>query len=107
MEFQSTLPAPKPTSHKCIVYDARDGRIVLVHEFLGDGRTGVFGDHGQTERERVTLESARKLLPSPEHLKALHLSPEFPWDLNTLYRVEVETGSVKAHGKIPGLDRSR
>lgn len=101
MEFQSTFPASQPTSHKCIVYDARDGRIVLVHEFLGDGKTGAFGEQGQAERERVTLESAQKHFPSPEHLKALHLAPDSPWDPHTLYHVDVETGSLKAHGKIP------
>ncbi len=102
MEFQSTFPVSRPTSHKVIVYDARDGRIVLVHEFLGDGKTGVFGEQGQAERERITLDSARKQLTSPEHLKALHLVPEFAWDPHTLYRVDVATGSLKAHGKLPG-----
>src|SRR6516165_7373323 len=101
MEFQSTFPAPKPTSHKCIVYDARDGRIVLVHEFLGDGKTGVFGEQGQAERERVTMESARKHVPAAEHLKALHVAPETHWDPQTLYRVDLATGSLKAHGKMP------
>jgi hypothetical protein len=47
MQFQSTFPVPQPTSHKCIVYDARDGRIILVHDFIGDGKTGVFGHQGQ------------------------------------------------------------
>ena len=102
MQFQSTFPARKPTSHKCIIYDARDGRIVLVHEFLGDGKTGVFGDQGQAERKRVTLESARKQVPSPEHLKALHLAPEFPWEPHILYRVDVETSHVKPHGHMRG-----
>ena len=101
MEFESTFQAAKPTSHKCIIYDARDGRIVLVHEFLGDGKTGVFGEQGQAERERVTLESARKHASAPEHLKALHIAPAFPWDQHTLYRVDTATGSVKAHGRIP------
>jgi len=78
MEFQSTFPAPKPISHKCVVYDARDGRIVLVHEFLGDSKAGVFGKQVQAERERITLESARKHVRSPEHLTALHLAPELP-----------------------------
>ena len=102
MDFQSTFPAPKPTSHKCIIYDGRDGRIVLVHEFLGDGKTGVFGQQGQAERERITLESARKQVPSSEHLKALHLAPESHWDPHTLYSVDISTGNLKAHGKIPG-----
>jgi hypothetical protein len=101
MQFESTFPAHTPTSHKCVIYDARDGRIVLVHEFLGDGKTGVFGEQGQAERERVTMESARKHVPAPEHLKALHLAPEAHWDTNTLYRVDLATGSLKAHGKIP------
>jgi hypothetical protein len=102
MQFQSTFPAPKPTSHKCIVYDARDGRIVLVHEFIGDGKSGIFGNQGQAERERLTLESARQHVSSPEHLKALHLAPESPWDAHILYRVDIETGELKAHGKMPG-----
>ena len=33
MQFQSTFPAPKPTLHKCIVYDARDGRIIWYTHF--------------------------------------------------------------------------
>ncbi|HZD31383.1 MAG TPA: hypothetical protein VE779_06955 [Candidatus Angelobacter sp.] len=98
MDFQSTFPARKPTSHKCIVYDTRDGRIVLVHEFLGDGTTGLFGQQGQAERERITLQSARKQIAAPEHLNALHLAPDFPWDMHTLYRVDVETGILKQHG---------
>jgi hypothetical protein len=102
MEFQSTFLAPKPTSQKCIVYDARDGRIVLVHEFIGDGKTGVFGSQGQAERERVTLESARQQVSSGEHLKALHLGPEFPWDRHTLYRVDTTTGELKVQRKMPG-----
>ena len=102
MQFQSTFPVPQPTSHKCIVYDARDGRIILVHDFIGDGKTGVFGHQGQAERERLTLESARQHAPSQEHLKTLHLAPEFHWDPHTLYRVEVETGNLKAHGRMPG-----
>ena len=101
MEFQSTFPARQPTSHKCIVYDVRDGRIVLLHEFLGDGKTGVFGQQGQAERERIALESARKHLDSQEHLKTLHLAPEFPWDPHSLYRVDVETGNLRAHRKMP------
>jgi hypothetical protein len=107
MEFQSTFPAHKPTSHKCIVYDDRDGRIVLVHEFLGDGKTGVFGQEGQTERERITLESARQHFTSAEHLKTLHVSPEFPWDPHSLYRVDVESGNLKPHGQVPGPSRLR
>ena len=102
MQFQSTFAAPKPTSHRCVVYDARDGRIVLVHDFIGDGKSGIFGHQGQAERERNTLESARQHVPSPEHLKTLHLAPEFPWDPYTLYRVDVETGDLKARGKMPG-----
>jgi hypothetical protein len=100
MQFQSTLKVPNPTSHKCVVYDARDGRIVLVHEFIGDGKTGVFGQQAQAERERITLESARKHVLSPEHLKVLHIAAEFPWDQHTLYRVDVATGGLKAHTKI-------
>jgi len=105
MNFQSTFPARKPISHKTVVYDARNGGIVLVHEFLGDGETGVFGEQGQAERERIAMESARKHSDSPEHLRILHLAPDFPWDPHTLYRVEVETAILKAHGRVPTQGR--
>ena len=51
MEFQSTIPARQPISHKCIVYDARDGRIVLLHEgrVIADLPPGEFLQSQQPE----------------------------------------------------------
>ena len=53
MEMQSTLRDENPKSEICVVYDSSSGRIVLVHEFIGDG-TGLYGPEGREERARIT-----------------------------------------------------
>jgi hypothetical protein len=53
----------------CVVYEERDGRVVHVHEFVGDG-TGLFGKDGEEERWRMALETARHHTDS-SHLQTL------------------------------------
>jgi hypothetical protein len=93
MEFESSSKGDKPVSQICVVYDPQDGRIVMVHEFIGDG-TGVYGPHGQEERARVTLDDAGKNHAAPEQLQVLHLEPNFRPAHNTVYRVDVNSGKL-------------
>ena len=58
MEFESSEKNKAPRSLVCVVHD-RNGRIVHGHVFVGDG-TGLFGPEGREERERETLEGARR-----------------------------------------------
>ena len=101
MEFQSSFQTGRHNTHKCVVYDRRDGRIVLVHDFIGDGKTGVFAADARDERERLALDSARKRYPEPGHLQALHLAPDFAWDRHSLYRVDVQSGRIEVRAKLP------
>ena len=96
MEIQSTLKNENQKSETCVVYDSNSGRIVMVHEFIGDG-TGLYGPEGREERARVTIEDARKHPGSPAQLQALHLEPGFKWAPETLYRVDVRAGKLVLH----------
>ena len=93
MEFQSTLQGEPPVSETCVVYDQRDGRIVLVHEFIGDG-SGVYGPQGKDERAQITLQDAAQHAGTPEHLQVLHLERNFRPAPNTVYRVDVAAGTL-------------
>jgi hypothetical protein len=95
MEFESTMKSEKPVAQTCVVYDQKDGRIVMVHEFIGDG-TGVYGPQGQEERARLTLEDARKNQQAGERLQVLHLEPNFRPAHNTVYRVDLSSGKLVA-----------
>ncbi len=46
-------------SKDCVVYDRRNGRIVSMHQFVGDG-TGLFGPEGREERERIARETVKQ-----------------------------------------------
>lgn len=102
MEFESTLKGARPTAQTCVVYDQSDGRIVMVHEFIGDG-TGIYGPQGQDERARLTLEDARQHHPVPQRLQVLHLEPNFKPALNTVYRVDVAARKLVPQRKLPDL----
>lgn len=99
MEFESTLPEEAPKSEVCVVYDKRDGRIVHVHEFIGDG-TGLSGPKGREERERLTLEGARSSPDAPKQLQVLHLERGFQLAANTLYRVDVAKGKLVSRAAV-------
>ena len=99
MERQSTLRDEDPTSATCVVYDASSGRIVLVHEFIGDG-TGLYGPDGREERARITLEDAQMRPAAPAQLQVLHLEPGFQWAPDTLYRVDVPAGKLVSRRRL-------
>jgi hypothetical protein len=99
MEFHSTLKET-PISETCVIYDKRDGRIILVHEFIGDG-TGLYGPQGKDERARIALEAARHNRDSSEALQVLHLERNFQPAPNTLYRVDVAGAKLESRRQMP------
>jgi hypothetical protein len=105
MEFESTEKKTAPPSHVCVVYDPRDGRIVHGHEFVGEG-TGLFGPEGREQRERETLEGARRNHGDVSHLRVSHVPADFRFAPNVSYRIDIKSGRMVEHFKWP-TDRSR
>ena len=93
MEFESSEKNKAPRSLVCVVHD-RNGRIVHGHVFVGDG-TGLFGPRGREERERETLEGARRnhgdLI---SRLQVFHAPATFRFDPNVAYRVDTKAGRL-------------
>ncbi len=93
MEFESSEKKKAPLSLVCVVHD-RDGRIVHGHVFIGDG-TGLFGPEGREERERETLEGARRNHgDSVSRLRVLHAPATFRFVPNVAYRVDTKAGRL-------------
>nr|MCU0650389.1 hypothetical protein [Gemmatimonadaceae bacterium] len=59
MDFESSEGRKAPRTLVCVVHD-REGAIVHGHVFVGDAPSGVFSARGRAERERETLEGARR-----------------------------------------------
>jgi len=106
MEFESTEKTAPPPSHVCVIYDPNDGRIVHGHVFVGEG-TGLFGREGQDERERETLEGARRNHGDVSLLRVLHAPADFRFASNVAYRVDVRTGRLVERGRVPHERRRR
>jgi len=100
MEFESTEKKKRPTSRLCVVYDPPDGRIVHGHEFVGDG-TGVFDPEAKQERERETLEGARRNHGDVSHLRVFHVPADFRFAPNVVYRVDSTEERLVEHHKWP------
>ena len=100
MEFQSTQRKTAPPSHVCVIYDPDDGRIVHGHVFVGEG-TGLFGLEGRDERERETLEGARRNHGDLSRLRVLHAPADFRFAPNVAYRVDVKGGRLVERDKVP------
>jgi hypothetical protein len=93
MEFQSSEKKKAPLPLVCVVYDRR-GRIVHGHVFVGDG-TGMFGPEGRDERERETLEGARRNHGAVvSRLRVLHAPATFRFVPNVAYRVDTKAGRL-------------
>jgi hypothetical protein len=97
-EFESTLQTRPPTSHTIAVYDSRDGRVVYTHEFIGDG--DLFGAGGQSERERIALESVRRHGHDTGQLRVLHLPTDFRFEIDKLYSVDPAAGTLIVRADI-------
>jgi hypothetical protein len=96
MEFESSEKMKAPQSLVCVAYD-RDGRIVHGHIFVGDG-TGLFGPEGREERERETLDGARRNHGNVvSRLRVLHAPATFRLAPNVAYRVDVKAGQLVEH----------
>jgi len=100
MEFESTLKEAQPVVETVVVYGG-DGRIVLVHDFIGDG-TGLTDAKARAERERITMEDAKQIPNGPSQLKALHIERGFTPEPGTLYRVDVAKGKLVEQRKVAG-----
>jgi len=94
IEFESTFDEQPPTVELCVVYDQRDGRIVHMHGFVGDGKTGIFGPDAREERERTALDLAKRGGES-EHLRVMHAPPSFRLEPEVLHRVDVASGQLE------------
>jgi hypothetical protein len=96
MEFESSEKKKAPPSLVCVAYN-REGRIVHGHIFVGDG-TGLFGPEGREERERETLEGARRNHGNiVSRLRVLHAPATFRLAPNVAYRVDVKAGQLVEH----------
>lgn len=100
MEFESTEKKKRPQSRVCLVYDPSDGRIVHGHEFVGEG-SGVFGAEGNQERERETLEGARRNHGDVSRLRVFHVPADFLFASNVAYRVDTKAGRLVERYKWP------
>jgi hypothetical protein len=107
IEFESTFDEQPPTVHLSLVYDEQDGRIVYMRSFVGDGQTGVYGPDAQDERERITLDYARKEHGESERLRVMHAPPDFRPDPEVVYRVNVETGQLEVARTVGSSVRER
>ncbi len=98
LEFESTLEEPPPSVEICVVYDQRNGRILSMHQFVGDG-TGLFGPEGKDERERLALHTVRQEHRdvSDADRRVMHTPPDFRLEPQTIYRVDLDTSSLVTH----------
>jgi hypothetical protein len=94
-EFASTRDEKPPKSETSVVYDPRTGRIVYVHEFIGDG-TGLYGPDGREERARIALKRVKRHHKDAERFRVMHLPRNFRFKADTLYRVDLRTGRIAA-----------
>jgi hypothetical protein len=94
-EFESTHDEKPPKSQMSVVYDPRTGRIVYVHEFIGDG-TGLSGSGGKKDRERIALEGVGRHLKGAKGLRVMHLPRNFRFEAEMLYRADPRANKLTA-----------
>ena len=100
MEFESSEKKKAPQTLVCVVHD-RNGRIVHGHVFVGDG-TGMFGPEGREERERETLEGARRNHgDAVSRLRVFHAPASFRLVPNVAYRVDTKAGKLVERVRRP------
>ena len=94
-EFESTRDEKPPKSRMSVVYDPRTGRIVYVHEFIGDG-TGLSGSAGRKDRERIALEGVKRHHKDAKQLRVIHPPRDFRFEAEMLYRVDPRASKLTA-----------
>jgi hypothetical protein len=106
MEFESSEKTKAPSPLVCVVHD-RTGRIVHGHVFIGDG-TGMFGPEGRAERERETLEGARRNHgEGVSRLRVFHAPGTLRFDPNVAYRVDTRSGRLVEVPAKPSPKRAK
>ena len=105
MEFESSDRKPAPQSHVCVIYNPRDGRIVHGHIFVGKSAR-LFGPEGREERERETLDGARRIHGDVSKLRAFHVPSDFRFAPNVAYRVDSKSNRLVERPTAP-LGRTR
>ena len=89
MEFESS-EKKRHRRHTSASSRPNDGRIVHGHVFVGEG-TGLFGPEGRDERERETLEGARRNHGDlVSRLQVFHAPANFRFTPNIAYRVDTK-----------------
>ena len=98
IEFESTRDEPPPSVEVCVVYDQRDGHILSMHQFAGDG-TGIFGPEGRDERERMALDTVKEQHRGvgDADRKVLHAPRDFRPESGTIYRVDLSSNTLVTH----------
>ena len=104
-EYASTTPEEPgdQVTTTCVVYDESDGRVVHIHEFIGDGK-GLFGRDGEDEQTELALSTARQHT-EPAQLRVMIAPRGFTLDLLKTYRVDAEGDLVARESKRPLPDR--
>ena len=100
VEFESTHRKTAPPSQVCVIYDPKDGRIVHGHIFVGKGK-GLFGPDGRDERERETLDGARRNHGDVSRLRVLHAPADFRFAPGAGYRVDLKAGRLIERDRVP------
>jgi len=100
MEFESSDRKPAPPTHVCVIYDPRDGRIVHGHIFVGKSAR-LFGPEGREERERETLDGARRIHGDISKLRAFHAPSDFRFAPNVGYRVDTKSNRLVERPTAP------
>ena len=95
IEFESTQGEKAPKSETTVVYDPRTGRIVYVHEFIGDG------PEGRDERGRIALQRLKRHSMDASRVRVMHLPRGFRFKSETLYRVDLRAGKIAASPVAP------
>ncbi len=98
LEFDSTTDEPPPVVEMCVVYDGRSGRIMSMHQFIGDG-TDLFGPERREERERMALHTVRDQHREvgESDRRVMHAPPDFRPEPMTIYRVDLATNRLVPH----------
>ena len=106
MEFESTDRKPAPPSQVCIIYNPRDGRIVHGHIFVGT-TARLFGPEGRAERERETLDGARRIHGDVSKLRTFHVPGDFRFAPDVAYRVDSKSNRLVERPIEPPARRRR
>lgn len=91
--YESKLMENPPGGvHWCIVYDSRNGRVVHVHQFIGeDVRTPE--KEARNARAHFALQTAERHC-DPTHLRVMHAPTNFCLEPGATCSVDLATGEL-------------